>query len=941
MQDKLIIRGARAHNLKNINVDIPRDKLVVVTGLSGSGKSSLAFDTIYAEGQRRYVESLSAYARMFLGNMEKPDVDSIEGLSPAISIDQKTTSKNPRSTVGTTTEINDYLRLLYARVGTPYCINGHGAITASSVEQIVDQVLELPERTRMQILAPVVRRKKGQHKTIFDRIQKDGYVRVRVDGEIFDISEVPELSKSKMHNIEIVVDRLINKDGIRSRLFDSVEAALRLADGYVIIDTMDGNELLFSEHYSCPVCGFTVPELEPRLFSFNAPFGSCPTCDGLGSKLEVDLDLVIPDRSKTLREGALAPWNPISSNYYPAMLEQAMTSFGIDMDTPFENLTEEEQNLVLYGSGEREFHFHYINDFGGERNIDLPFEGVVNNIDRRYHETNSDFTRNVMRGYMNELPCATCHGYRLNNQALCVRVGGENGLNIGQVSDLSVADHLELLTHLELSENEKTIAMPIVKEIKDRLTFLNNVGLNYLTLSRSAGTLSGGESQRIRLATQIGSNLSGVLYILDEPSIGLHQRDNDRLISSLKKMRDLGNTLIVVEHDEDTMRQADWLIDVGPGAGDFGGQIVASGTPEDVAKNKKSITGQYLSGAKEIPVPLERRKGNGRVLRVKGASENNLQNIDVTFPLGKFIAVTGVSGSGKSTLVNSILKKAVAQKLNRNSAKPGKHKALEGIENIERLIDIDQSPIGRTPSSNPATYTGVFDDIRDLFAKTNEAKIRGYKKGRFSFNVKGGRCEACSGDGIIKIEMHFLPDVYVPCEVCHGTRYNSETLEVHYKDKNIAEILDMTVNDAVEFFAPIPKIARKLQTIKDVGLGYVTLGQPATTLSGGEAQRMKLASELHKRSTGKSLYILDEPTTGLHTDDIARLLKVLQRFVDDGNTVLVIEHNLDVIKTADHIIDLGPEGGVGGGQIVATGTPEEVVKVKESFTGQYLKDKLK
>lgn len=941
MQDKLIIRGARAHNLKNVNVEIPRDKLVVVTGLSGSGKSSLAFDTIYAEGQRRYVESLSAYARMFLGNMEKPDVDSIEGLSPAISIDQKTTSKNPRSTVGTTTEINDYLRLLYARVGTPYCINGHGAITASSVEQIVDKVLELPERTRMQILAPVVRRKKGQHKTIFDRIQKDGYVRVRVDGDIFDISEVPELSKSKMHNIEIVVDRLINKEGIRSRLFDSVEAALRLADGYVIIDTMDGNELLFSEHYSCPVCGFTVPELEPRLFSFNAPFGSCPTCDGLGNKLEVDLDLVIPDRSKTLREGALALWNPISSNYYPAMLEQAMETFGVDMDTPFEDLTEEEQNLVLYGSGEREFHFHYVNDFGGERNIDLPFEGVVNNINRRYHETNSDFTRNVMRGYMNELPCPTCHGYRLNNQALCVRVGGENGLNIGQVSDLSVADHLELLNHLELSENEKTIATPIVKEIKDRLTFLNNVGLNYLTLSRSAGTLSGGESQRIRLATQIGSNLSGVLYILDEPSIGLHQRDNDRLIDSLKKMRDLGNTLIVVEHDEDTMRQADWLIDVGPGAGEFGGQIVASGTPEDVAKNKKSITGQYLSGAKEIPVPLERRKGNGRVLGVKGASENNLQNIDVTFPLGKFIAVTGVSGSGKSTLVNSILKKAVVQKLNRNSAKPGKHKALEGIENIERLIDIDQSPIGRTPRSNPATYTGVFDDIRDLFAKTNEAKIRGYKKGRFSFNVKGGRCEACSGDGIIKIEMHFLPDVYVPCEVCHGTRYNSETLEVHYKDKNIAEILDMTVNDAVEFFAPIPKIARKLQTIKDVGLGYVTLGQPATTLSGGEAQRMKLASELHKRSTGKSLYILDEPTTGLHTDDIARLLKVLQRFVDDGNTVLVIEHNLDVIKTADHIIDLGPEGGVGGGQIVSTGTPEEVAKVKESFTGQYLKDKLK
>lgn len=940
MQDKLIIHGARAHNLKNIDVEIPRDKLVVVTGLSGSGKSSLAFDTIYAEGQRRYVESLSAYARMFLGNMEKPDVDSIDGLSPAISIDQKTTSKNPRSTVGTTTEINDYLRLLYARVGTPYCINGHGAITASSVEQIVDQVLELPERTRMQILAPVIRRKKGQHKTIIDKIQKDGYVRVRVDGDIFDVAEVPELSKTKMHNIEIVVDRLVNKEGIRSRLFDSVEAALRLGDGYVIIDTMDGKELLFSEHYSCPVCGFTVPELEPRLFSFNAPFGSCSTCDGLGVKLEVDLDLVIPDRTKSLREGALVPWNPISSNYYPAMLEQAMTAFNIDMDTPFENLTEEEQNLILYGSGDREFHFHYVNDFGGERNIDLPFEGLVTNISRRYHETNSDFTRNVMRGYMNELPCATCHGYRLNDQALCVRVGGEKGLNIGELSDLSIADHLELLSQIHLSENEKTIATPIIKEIRDRLTFLNNVGLNYLTLSRSAGTLSGGESQRIRLATQIGSNLSGVLYILDEPSIGLHQRDNDRLIDSLKKMRDLGNTLIVVEHDEDTMMQADWLIDVGPGAGQFGGEIIASGTPKQVAKNRKSITGQYLSGKKYIPVPSERRQGNGRFLEIKGAAENNLQNLDVKFPLGKFIAVTGVSGSGKSTLINSILKKAVAQKLNRNSAKPGKYRSIEGIEYVDRLIDIDQSPIGRTPRSNPATYTGVFDDIRDLFAKTNEAKIRGYKKGRFSFNVKGGRCEACSGDGIIKIEMHFLPDVYVPCEVCHGTRYNSETLEVHYKEKNIAEILDMTVNDAVDFFAAIPKIARKLQTIKDVGLGYVTLGQPATTLSGGEAQRMKLASELHKRSTGKSLYILDEPTTGLHTDDIARLLQVLNRFVDEGNTVLVIEHNLDVIKTADHIIDLGPEGGVGGGTLVAAGSPEEVVQVKESYTGQYLKAKL-
>lgn len=940
MQDKLIIHGARAHNLKNIDVEIPRDKLVVVTGLSGSGKSSLAFDTIYAEGQRRYVESLSAYARQFLGNMEKPDVDSIDGLSPAISIDQKTTSKNPRSTVGTVTEINDYLRLLYARVGIPYCINGHGAITASSVEQIVEQVLELPERTRMQILAPLVRRKKGQHKTVFEKIQKDGYVRVRVDGEIFDVSEVPALSKSKMHNIEVVIDRLVNKDGIRSRLFDSIEAALRLGDGYLMIDTMDGNELLFSEYYSCPVCGFTVPELEPRLFSFNAPFGSCPTCDGLGIKLEVDLDLVVPDPSKTLREGALAPWNPISSNYYPTMLEQAMQSFGVDMDKPFEQLSEQEKELILYGSGDQEFHFHYVNDFGGERSIDIPFEGVVTNINRRYHETSSDYTRNVMRGYMNELTCAACHGYRLNDQALCVRVGGEHGLTIGQVSELSIADHLQLLDGLELSDNESTIAKPIIKEIHDRLTFLNNVGLNYLTLSRSAGTLSGGESQRIRLATQIGSNLSGVLYVLDEPSIGLHQRDNDRLIDSLKKMRDLGNTLIVVEHDEDTMMQADWLIDVGPGAGDFGGQIVASGTPQQVARHKRSITGQYLSGRKSIPVPLERRAGNGRFIDIKGAAQNNLQNLDVRFPLGKFIAVTGVSGSGKSTLVNSILKKAVAQRLNRNSEKPGKHRSITGIDHLERLIDIDQSPIGRTPRSNPATYTGVFDDIRELFAQTNEAKIRGYKKGRFSFNVKGGRCEACSGDGIIKIEMHFLPDVYVPCDVCHGRRYNSETLEVHYKGKNIAEILDMTVDDALVFFSAIPKIARKIQTIKDVGLGYVTLGQPATTLSGGEAQRMKLASELHKRSTGKSLYILDEPTTGLHTDDIARLLKVLERFVDDGNTVLVIEHNLDVIKSADHIIDLGPEGGVGGGQLVAAGTPEEVAAVEESYTGQYLKLKL-
>lgn len=941
MQENIVIHGARAHNLKNIDVTIPREKLVVVTGLSGSGKSSLAFDTLYAEGQRRYVESLSAYARQFLGNMDKPDVDSIEGLSPAISIDQKTTSRNPRSTVGTATEINDYLRLLYARVGTPYCINGHGAIAASSVEQIVDEVLELPERQRLQILAPIVRKKKGQHKTIFEKVQKDGYVRVRVNGDVYDVSEVPELSKSKAHNIEVVVDRIVIKEGIRSRLFDSIEAALRIADGYVIIDTMDEKELLFSEYYACPVCGFTVPELEPRLFSFNAPFGSCSDCDGLGMKLEVDTDLIVPDTSKTLREGALAPWNPISSNYYPQMLEQAMNHFGVDMDKPFEELTEEEKNLIFNGSDGKEFHFHYENEFGGVRDIDIPFEGLITNINRRYRETNSDYTRTVMKAYMNELTCGTCHGYRLNDQALSVKVGGEQGLHIGQLSDLSVADHLQVIEHLTLSENEATIATPIVKEIKDRLSFLNNVGLNYLTLSRAAGTLSGGESQRIRLATQIGSNLSGVLYILDEPSIGLHQRDNDRLIASLKKMRDLGNTLIVVEHDEDTMREADWLIDIGPGAGVFGGEIVGSGTPAQVAKNKKSITGQYLSGKREIPVPLERRVGNGRFMEVTGAKENNLQDVTVRFPLGKFVAVTGVSGSGKSTLVNSILKKAIAQKLNRNSDKPGKFKSISGIEHLDRLIDIDQSPIGRTPRSNPATYTGVFDDIRDLFAQTNEAKIRGYKKGRFSFNVKGGRCEACSGDGIIKIEMHFLPDVFVPCEVCHGHRYNSETLEVHYKEKNIAQVLDMTVNDAVEFFKHIPKIERKLRTIQDVGLGYVTLGQPATTLSGGEAQRMKLASELHKRSTGKSLYILDEPTTGLHTEDIAQLLKVLARFVDDGNTVLVIEHNLDVIKTADHIIDMGPEGGVGGGTVVATGTPEEVASNPASFTGQYLKTKLK
>jgi excinuclease ABC subunit A len=912
--------------------------MVVVTGLSGSGKSSLAFDTLYAEGQRRYVESLSAYARQFLGQMDKPDVDSIDGLSPAISIDQKTTSKNPRSTVGTVTEINDYLRLLYARVGHPICPNDHIEITSQSVEQMVDKVLELPERTKIQILAPVVAKKKGQHKKVFEMIQREGYVRMRVDGELYDVTEAPELTKNKKHDIEIIVDRIVVKDGIRSRLFDSFEAALRLAEGYAIVDVIGEKEMLFSEHYACPYCGFTVGELEPRLFSFNAPFGACPDCDGLGVKLEVDMDLVIPDQSKTLRQGALIPWNPISSQYYPQMLEQACLSFGIDMDTPFEDLPKEHQDIILNGSNGENFHFHYENDFGGVRDVEVPFEGIINNINRRYAETNSDFTRDQMRLYMTELTCQTCHGYRLNPQALSVQI---NDTNIGQVSEDSINSALDFFETIALSEQEKVIAKPILKEIKDRLSFLRNVGLDYLTLSRASGTLSGGEAQRIRLATQIGSNLSGVLYILDEPSIGLHQRDNDRLIESLKKMRDLGNTLIVVEHDEDTMRAADYLIDVGPGAGDQGGEIVAAGTPKEVEKNPKSLTGQYLSGKREIAVPKERRKGNGKKIKITGAAENNLKNIDAEFPLGKFVAVTGVSGSGKSTLVNQILKKALAQKLNRNSNKPGKFKKITGYNNIEKLVDIDQSPIGRTPRSNPATYTSVFDDIRDLFAQTNEAKIRGYKKGRFSFNVKGGRCEACRGDGIIKIEMHFLPDVYVPCEVCHGKRYNSETLEVHYKGKNIADILEMTVEDAVEFFKHIPKIHRKLQTIVDVGLGYVTMGQPATTLSGGEAQRMKLASELHKNSNGKNFYILDEPTTGLHTDDIARLLKVLERFVDAGNTVLVIEHNLDVIKSADYVIDLGPEGGDGGGTVLATGTPEEIAEVPESYTGHYLKRVLK
>ena len=935
--DKIIIHGARAHNLKNIDVKIPKNKLVVITGLSGSGKSSLAFDTLYAEGQRRYVESLSAYARQFLGQMDKPDVDSIDGLSPAISIDQKTTSHNPRSTVGTVTEINDFLRLLWARVGTPICPNDHIPITSQSPDQMVDRVLELPERTRLQILSPVVRSKKGTQKKVLATIKREGFVRVQVDGETYDLDEVPELNKNQEHTINVVIDRIIVKEGVRSRLFDSFEAALRLSDGYAIADVIGGEPIPFSEKYACPICGFTVGELEPRLFSFNAPMGACPVCEGLGSKLEVDVDLVVPDRSKTLRDGAMAPWNPISSQYYPQLLEQFCQSVGIDMDTPFNKLPKKQQQLVLYGNGDQTFHFHYENDFGGVRDVDVPFEGVVNNVKRRYQETNSDFTREQMRKYMTELPCPACHGYRLNERALAVKISGQN---IGQVSDLSISDAIDFFKQVQLSEQNEQIARPILKEILDRLTFMKNVGVEYLTLSRSARTLSGGEAQRIRLATQIGSNLSGVMYVLDEPSIGLHQRDNDRLISSLKAMRDLGNTLIVVEHDEDTMRAADYIIDIGPGAGENGGQVMAAGTPKQVMRSRKSLTGQYLSGKKFIPVPAERRSGNGKHIVVKGAAANNLKQIDVEFPLGKFICVTGVSGSGKSTLVNLILKRILAQKLNNNSAKPGKYASISGVKNIEKVIDIDQSPIGRTPRSNPATYTGVFDDIRELFAQTNQAKVRGYTKGRFSFNVKGGRCEACHGDGILKIEMNFLPDVYVPCEVCHGTRYNSETLEVEYKGKNIAEVLNMTVSEALKFFSAIPKIRRKLQTIEDVGLGYVHLGQPATTLSGVEAQRMKLASELHRQSHGKSFYILDEPTTGLHMDDIKRLLGVLQRLVDAGNTVLVIEHDLDVVKSADWLIDLGPEGGDAGGNVVATGTPEEVAQVKESYTGRYLKEML-
>ena len=931
---EIVIQGARVHNLKDVDVRIPRDKLVVMTGLSGSGKSSLAFDTIYAEGQRRYVESLSAYARMFLGQMDKPDVDVIEGLSPAISIDQKTTSRNPRSTVGTVTEIYDYLRLLFARVGKPICPNHGVEITSQTIQQMVDRIMELPERSRLQILAPVISGRKGTHAKLIEDIKKQGYVRIRVNGEVIDLDDNIELNKNKKHTIEVVIDRIVVKEGIESRLSDSLESALRMAEGTVLVDVIDVEELLFSEHHACPMCGFSIGELEPRMFSFNSPFGACPDCDGLGTKLEVDPDLVIPDKSLSLNEDAIAPWVPTSSQYYPELLKTICKHFKIPMDVPVSDLSDEDLNMILYGSKDQMIRFQYTNEFGNTRVNNIYFEGVLANVERRYKETSSDYIREQMEKYMASRACPACNGYRLKEETLAVKV---NGNHIGEVTKLSITEANQYFDNLVLSEKDMQISKLILREINERLGFLINVGLDYLTLSRAAGTLSGGEAQRIRLATQIGSRLTGVLYILDEPSIGLHQRDNDRLIGTLQNMRDIGNTLIVVEHDEDTMMAADYLIDIGPGAGAAGGQIVSAGTPEEVMNDANSLTGQYLSGKKFIPLPIERRKSDGRIVSVKGASENNLKNVDADFPLGQFIAVTGVSGSGKSTLVNEVLHKVLAQKLNRSKQKPGKFTSITGLEELEKVIEIDQSPIGRTPRSNPATYTGVFDDVRDVYAMTNEAKVRGYKKGRFSFNVKGGRCEACRGDGIIKIEMHFLPDVYVPCEVCHGKRYNRETLEVTYKGKSIADVLAMTVEDALVFFENIPKISRKLQTIVDVGLGYVKLGQPATTLSGGEAQRVKLASELHRRSNGKSFYILDEPTTGLHAHDIEKLLTVLHRLVDSGNTVLVIEHNLDVIKTVDHIIDLGPEGGDRGGQIIATGTPEQVAESEISYTGRYLK----
>ncbi|WP_179030783.1 excinuclease ABC subunit UvrA [Paenibacillus kribbensis] len=932
--ESIIIKGARAHNLKNIDVTIPRDKFVVLTGLSGSGKSSLAFDTIYAEGQRRYVESLSAYARQFLGQMEKPDVDSIDGLSPAISIDQKTTNRNPRSTVGTVTEIYDYLRLLFARVGHPHCPEHGIEITSQTVEQMVDRIMQYPEKTRLQILAPLVSGRKGEHKTLFADIAKQGFVRVRVNGELRELSEKIELEKNKKHSIEVVVDRIVVKEDVRARLSDSIETALKLSGGQLLVDIMGQEELRFSSNFACPICGFSIDELTPRMFSFNNPFGACPDCDGLGAKMVVDPDLLIPDPQKSVEDGAFQAWSGGTSTYYPQFLQSVCEHFGIPQDVPVSQLTTEQMNIILHGTADEKIRFRYENDFGQRKEAYVTFEGIIPNLERRYRDTASDGIREFIEGFMSAKPCNTCKGHRLKKESLAVTIQEQN---IAYVTDLSITEAAHFFQTLELSEKEKSIANLILKEINSRLGFLVNVGLEYLTLSRSAGTLSGGEAQRIRLATQIGSSLMGVLYILDEPSIGLHQRDNDRLISALEHMRNLGNTLIVVEHDEDTMMAADYIIDIGPGAGIHGGMIMSQGTPQEVMEDPNSLTGQYLSGRKFIPVNTERRKPADKWLEVRGAKENNLKNLNVKIPLGVFTAVTGVSGSGKSTLVNEILYKTLARDLNRARVRPGQHKEIRGLEHIDKVVDIDQSPIGRTPRSNPATYTGVFDDIRDLFSKTNEAKIRGYQKGRFSFNIKGGRCEACKGDGIIKIEMHFLPDVYVPCEVCKGKRYNRETLEVKYKGKSIADVLEMTVEDATEFFENIPKIHRKIQTLMDVGLGYVKLGQPATTLSGGEAQRVKLASELYRRSTGKTIYILDEPTTGLHVHDIDRLLMVLHRLVDSGETVLVIEHNLDVIKTADYLIDLGPEGGSGGGTILATGTPEQLVKVEESYTGRYLK----
>lgn len=933
-RDQIVIKGARAHNLKNIDVTIPRDKFVVLTGLSGSGKSSLAFDTIYAEGQRRYVESLSAYARQFLGNMDKPDVDSIDGLSPAISIDQKTTSRNPRSTVGTVTEIYDYLRLLFARIGRPHCPTHGIEITSQTVEQMVDRIMEYPERTKLQILAPLVSGRKGEHTKLFADVQKQGFVRVRVNGETMDVGEKIELDKNKKHSIDVVVDRIVIKEDVQTRLADSLETALKLANGRVIVDIIDQEELMFSQNLACPECGFSVEELAPRMFSFNSPFGACPECDGLGSQMIVDPDLLVPDMKLTIEEGAFEAWAGSTSNYYPQFLAAVCEHYGIPRNTPVSELTAEQMKVILYGTNGEKIRFRYENDMGATKEALVPFEGIIRNLERRFKDTFSEGIREHIQTYMSTKPCPKCKGQRLKPETLAVTI---NGKNIAHATSLSIGEAEEWFNALDLNEREQKIANLILKEIRARLGFLVNVGLDYLTMHRSAGTLSGGEAQRIRLATQIGSSLMGVLYILDEPSIGLHQRDNSRLIQTLEHMRNLGNTLIVVEHDEDTMMAADYIIDIGPGAGIHGGQVIAQGTPAELMADDNSLTGQYLSGKKFIPIPAARRKPNGKWLEVKGAKENNLRNVSAKVPLGVFTCVTGVSGSGKSTLINEILFKTLARDLNGAKVRPGEYKEIIGLEHVDKVIDIDQSPIGRTPRSNPATYTGVFDDIRDVYANTNEAKVRGYKKGRFSFNVKGGRCEACRGDGIIKIEMHFLPDVYVPCEVCKGKRYNRETLEVKYKGKSISEVLGMTIEDGCEFFKNLPRIHRKLSTLLDVGLGYMTLGQPATTLSGGEAQRVKLAAELYRRSTGKTIYILDEPTTGLHIHDIDRLLKVLHRLVESGETVLVIEHNLDVIKTADHLIDLGPEGGSRGGQIVASGTPEDVVKVAGSYTGQYLK----